>query len=220
MPRHGLTRCALAALLSAVTACVSVPLPLTSHREVSGREITRGDVGGLSVGRSTRVEVMAKLGPPTLDWSAERTLVYSWADRRSRYALSSRPTAPLTLDEIDEGTRRHLLALQFDARDRLLRAAELREDSVHGPAPGLHEWVRSGLREQLAALVPGTATRADVRSALGEPRHDRPRPNTAIYQWENVNLLVLVVYDDAGRLLGQREVSRALVAQRSAGRKD
>lgn len=139
MMLHGIARHALVALLPALAACVSLPLPLARDREVTGREVTNDELRGFRIGHTTREEIESTLGEPAVDWAAERTLAYGWTSRRARYALSSRASAPLVVDRVDEGRRRHGVAFQFDPGGRLLRMESMREAATHPPAPGLHE---------------------------------------------------------------------------------
>lgn len=75
----------------------------------------------------------------------------------------------------------------------------------------------AGLRAELAALAPGIAKREDVRALLGPPQHPNLRPRADLYVWNNVDLVVLVRYDDAGLLLERRETSRALITAPGGG---
>jgi outer membrane protein assembly factor BamE (lipoprotein component of BamABCDE complex) len=203
----------LAAAIPALHACVALPVPFSQQREVQGQEVTRLDVLRLSPGRTTRSEVIALLGKPVLQWSAERTLVYAWSARQSRTVLVSNQKQPLGFDQVHDGTKAHEVALQFDARDQLLRIRNVVEDTVGHDHASLHQWVVDGLMAQTASLGPGIASRADVMALLGSPRYRHEDNALEVYEWDNVNLLLQFSYDASGRVIDKRKIAKPVVLQ-------
>jgi outer membrane protein assembly factor BamE (lipoprotein component of BamABCDE complex) len=203
----------LVATLPALHACVALPVPFSQQREVQGQEVTRLDALRLSPGRTTRSEVIALLGKPTLQWDAERTLVYTWSARQSRTVLVSNQKQPLGFDQVHDGTKAHEVALQFDARDRLLRIRNVVEDTVGHNHASLHQWVVDGLMAQTASLGPGIASRADVLAVLGSPRYRHEDNALEVYEWDNVNLLLQFSYDASGRVIDKRKIAKPVVLQ-------
>jgi len=211
MQKHHIRAALLAAALPALHACMALTVPFSQQREVAGQEVTRLAALRLSPGRTTRSEVVARLGKPSLQWSAERTLVYTWSARESRAVLVSNPGRPLGFERVHDGTRAHQLALQFDADDRLLRVRNVLEDTVgHQPA-SLHQWVVDGLRARAAPLEPRVSTRTDVHARLGEPRYRRDDSSAEVYEWADVNLLLQFAYDAHGRVTDKREIAKPVV---------
>ena len=213
------------AALPVLHACMALPMPFTQQREVAGREVSGLAALRLSPGRTTRSEVVSLLGEPSVQWDAERVLVYNWSVRESRIVLVSNQKQPLGFDQVNDGTKAHQVALQFDVHDRLLRVRNVVEDTVGHQHPSLHQWVVDGLLEQTAPLEPGVATRADVLALLGSASYVHESGEREVYEWSNVNLLLQFAYDADGRVLGKREIAKPAVlledyALNTAGRTD
>ena len=213
------------AALPALHACMALPMPFSQQREVAGREVSGLAALRLSPGRTTRSEVVSLLGEPSVQWDAERVLVYNWSVRESRIVLVSNQKQPLGFDQVNDGTKAHQVALQFDVHDRLLRVRNVVEDTVGHQHPSLHQWVVDGLLEQTAPLEPGVATRADVLALLGSASYVHESGEREVYEWSNVNLLLQFAYDADGRVLGKREIAKPAVLQEdyalnTAGRTD
>ncbi len=201
------------AALPALHACMALPVPFSQQREVEGQEVSRLAALRLSPGRTTRSEVVALLGEPSVQWDAERVLVYDWAARESRTVLVSNQQQPLGFDQVHDGTKAHQVALQFDVHDRLLRVRNVVEDTVGHQHASLHQWVVDGLVEQTAPLEPGVATRADVLALLGSASYRHEDRDREVYEWSNVNLLLQFAYDAHGRVIGKREIAKPVVLQ-------
>lgn len=213
MLRRRIRTTLLAAALPALHACMALPVPFSQQREVEGQEVTRLAALRLSPGRTTRTEVVSLLGEPSVQWDAERVLVYNWAARESRTVLVSNQNQPLGFDQVHDGTKAHQVALQFDAHGRLLRVRNVVEDTVGHQHASLHQWVVDGLVEQTAPLEPGVATRADVLALLGSPSYRHEDRDREVYEWSNVNLLLQFTYDANGRVIEQREIAKPVVLQ-------
>ena len=215
----------LVTALPALHACMALPVPFSHQREVAGQEVSRLDALRLSTGRTTRSEVVSLLGEPSVQWDAERVLAYDWSVRESRIVLVSNQKQPLGFDQVNDGTKAHQVALQFDVHDRLLRVRNVVEDTVGHQHPSLHQWVVDGLVGQTAPLEPGVATRADVVALLGSASYVHESGEREVYEWSNVNLLLQFTYDANGRVLGKREIAKPAVlledyALNTAGRAD
>ncbi len=87
------------AALPALHACVALPMPFSRQREVAGQEVSGLAALRLSPGRTTRSEVLSLLGEPSVQWNAERVLVYNWSVRESRIVLVSNQKQPLGFDQ-------------------------------------------------------------------------------------------------------------------------
>lgn len=97
--RVGLALVMLAPWL-AVTGCVPVKVASSSDPPLAGRKVTPEGMAFIKPSITTREEVIAKLGPPTLDLSELRTLAYVWIDLKEQWVgiFPFLGTAPRTAD--------------------------------------------------------------------------------------------------------------------------
>jgi hypothetical protein len=85
----------------AVTGCVPVHVASSSDPPLAGRRIKSDDVAFIKPRITSREEVIAKLGPPRVDLSDPRTLVYVWIEPKEQWVgiiPTGLATAPRTAD--------------------------------------------------------------------------------------------------------------------------
>jgi hypothetical protein len=85
----------------AVTGCVPVQVASSSDPPLAGQRIKPDDITFIKPGVTSREEVIAKLGPPTVDLSDLRTLVYVWIELKEQWVgviPFGVATAPRTAD--------------------------------------------------------------------------------------------------------------------------
>ncbi len=103
----------LAACLFALTGCVSVTVPLTAT--VTGQKIKPADLHWVRLHQTTRQEVMANWGGPTIMLYDERVFGYAWTlDRTTEWQRGGEAG-------IWEHLARWSLFFAYDAQDRITR---------------------------------------------------------------------------------------------------
>ena len=100
-----------------LTSCVPVHVASSSDPPLAGQRIKPDDITFIKAGITSREEVIAKLGPPTVDLSDLRTLVYVWIELKEQWVgviPLGVATAPRTADLA--------LLVALDENNRVVRA--------------------------------------------------------------------------------------------------
>lgn len=120
------TRFALIALLLTIlqTGCVGLVVPVPSDGRTYGKVITSDDVKFIVCGRTTRAEVIARLGSHFRDSPRLPVLAYSWEKSATGWAWG---VASLgeggALGSCFENSRWRAYLIKFDSADRVSCAA-------------------------------------------------------------------------------------------------
>lgn len=115
-------RSLLSCLAAAVLAgCIVLPIPQGEGEVTEGREITPERAGTVEVGRTSRAEVLQRLGEPAAIWVDRRVFVYAW-DRAHLKVLWVVAGPYAAAGGLEDVPTHYVLLLQFDETDHLVRA--------------------------------------------------------------------------------------------------
>jgi len=138
--RPPLRRALLASLGAlALAGCVMLPLPQDNGAITEGREIAAERSATLELGRTTRPEVLERLGEPSAIWEERRLLVYAW-DRvhwKLLVILAARTGAAGGIFDLPT---HYMLLVQFDADGRVSRAERCERPGLTRFGAFLREW--------------------------------------------------------------------------------
>jgi hypothetical protein len=132
-------------LLLPLSACIVLPVPLGEGHISAGREVSRESQGSLSVGSTTRAEVLARLGEPSAVWDDAGVVVYDW-DRVQWLLLWMVAGAGRAATGGMELPVHHMLLLQFGAAGILQRAEHAERPAGVGYGAFLRTWAARGDR--------------------------------------------------------------------------
>lgn len=140
MLRLRFLRAAQAALaVLALAGCVMLPLPQGNGPVTEGREIAAERSATIELGRTTRPEVLERLGEPTATWEARRLFVYAWD--RVHWKLLVILAGPATAaGGIFDLPTHYMLLVQFDADGRVSRAERCERPGLTRFGAFLREW--------------------------------------------------------------------------------
>ena len=111
----------VAVLLAALGLAGCIPIPIPMNKVTSGTEITAEETAVIELGETTRQQIAARLGPPTLVWAEKRVIVYEWAKQRLMLLLLG-----YHWDAAIPSISRHRLLIEFDEADRVRRHGYVR----------------------------------------------------------------------------------------------
>jgi len=126
-------------VVSVAVGCVMVPVDFGSDEPLYGNEISPTKLDSLKIGQSTKEEVGALMGRPTIDLQEYRLLAYVWVFDTARWLVISGFGTPTV--QVAES---HIVFLAFDERDVLIAKAR-------GQTPGLFGSVMESARDWMVA---------------------------------------------------------------------
>ena len=127
--------------LLALSGCLILPIPLSGDRVVSGVRVEVEQVDALLPGVTSRAEVLARIGPPTVHWRDARVFVYEWETLDAVVIWAFGACSGGAAGALDI-TGDHALIMQFDARGMLQRREVVEPWSDYGAF--LESWVANG----------------------------------------------------------------------------
>lgn len=119
--------------------CGTVSLPLGKGEVTEGREITAESAGAIEIGRTSRDDLLLRLGEPAAIWADQRIFVYAW-DRVSWKFLWVSGDGDSGGVGLADAPRHHMLLIQFDMADRVSRAERCVRPAQIGYGAFLREW--------------------------------------------------------------------------------
>lgn len=120
--------------LLATMGCVVVPIPATGKKVISGSRVETNDVSFIQPGKTTRWELIQRLGPPGRFYNDLLVATYPW-QTASLYVAWAIFVPDVGAGDVEAVAKTHLFLVQFDACDRVVR----------------HEFVRQGRSASLRA---------------------------------------------------------------------
>lgn len=123
----------------ALAGCIVLPIPQGEGEVTEGREITPERAASVELGRTSRAEVLERLGEPTAIWLDRRVFVYAW-DRvhlKVLWIAAARYTAAGGLEDVPT---HYVLLLQFDETDHVVRAERCVRPLLSEYGAFLAEW--------------------------------------------------------------------------------
>lgn len=123
-------------------SCVMLPLPTSEDRVLTGKQVTEEQLLFLTSGKTTKQEVLERLGSPRVIWEDARVYVYNWQMRQGILFLAwgAYYTGGFGMKDIP---RHYLLLIRFDEQDQVRRFERTVCPLHRSYADCLREWVES-----------------------------------------------------------------------------
>jgi len=122
-----------------MVGCVAVPIPQGEGEVTEGREITAEGARAIEIGRTSRGEVLDRLGEPAAIWAEQRVFVYAWDRVHMKLLWAAGGGYSGAVGVLDVPTH-YMLLLQFDLNDRVSRAERCVRPALTRYGTFLREW--------------------------------------------------------------------------------
>jgi outer membrane protein assembly factor BamE (lipoprotein component of BamABCDE complex) len=121
--------------------CIIVPIPTTEDKILAGRPVNEAQLSFLAPKITTREKVVEHLGNPDIIWEDARVVIYNWEMRQGIlfWAAGAYYSGGAGMKDI---TRHHLLLIQFDEQDKVLRFSRTTRPLTQSYADFLREWLK------------------------------------------------------------------------------
>lgn len=135
--RRALAGTALAATALLIGGCLYVPTP--NGRTIEGSEVKDDDLSFLKPGVTTKAEVTAQFGNPTMFWRDENIFVYRWVRREGVlvWAVAAGYSGSFGAADIPQELA---FLLKFDRDDRLVGSEIVKRPMLKSYGEFLLEW--------------------------------------------------------------------------------
>jgi hypothetical protein len=102
------------------TGCILLPLPSQERKVLAGTPVTEKQLAFLAPNVTTKSEVIARLSSPDVIWEEARLFAYNWVVQQGTlvWAVFGVYSSAAGTADIP---KRHMLLIQFDDQDRVLR---------------------------------------------------------------------------------------------------
>ena len=122
-------------------SCILLPIPTGEDKILAGRPVTEAQLSFLVPKITTREEVVEHLGTPDIIWEDAQVFIYNWEMRQGIlfWAAGAYYSGGAGMKDI---TRHHLLLIQFDEQDRVLRFSRTTRPLTQSYADFLREWLK------------------------------------------------------------------------------
>jgi hypothetical protein len=107
-------------LALALTGCIPIVYPVPPAGPVRGRPVSSDDTGFITPHKTTRAEVLARLGPATRECVRLPALAYSWERPATGFGYVIFGTPGVASGEMERSTWRAFFVV-FDEHDVVLR---------------------------------------------------------------------------------------------------
>lgn len=127
----------LAALALMPSGCVYIPTP--NGEAVEGREVRDEDLAFMTPGTTTKDEVIAHFGNPTMFWRDENILIYRWVKRKGvvLWAVAAGYSASFGAADVPQELA---FLLKFDGDDRFVNSEIVEKPISESYGDFLREW--------------------------------------------------------------------------------
>ncbi len=127
---------ALLALLFLAPSCLFIPVP---EKCVSGEEVTPEELSSIEPGKTTKSEIIERLGNPDVLWLDENIFAYNW---KTVWAIMPWFVAGgyQAAGGIEEFTKDYVLLIQFDQNDSVARFERLKRSMFTSYGAMLKSW--------------------------------------------------------------------------------
>jgi hypothetical protein len=142
--------CVIAAPLAAVFLCGCVPIPLSEPKVLAGKEVSLEQLEFLTPGVTTKAEVIARLGQPSVVWEDARVMTYDWEMRWGVlvWAVGGYGVGYAGITDIPT---HHLLLMEFDDAWRLRRSERVVREERTPYSECLLQW-KAGIHPASASV--------------------------------------------------------------------
>ena len=183
---RGVASCCVSFAIALLLAGCVLPIPTPEHKVLEGVPVTAEQLDfvarGVEPNVTTRDEVLARLGTPSVIWEDARVYAYRWDMRQGVLvwavagAGAGAGVSPAGFGRTDI-PRHHLVLVQLDAQDRVVRAEHVTRPLTQTYGDFLKRWA--------GIAMPAHASNAVVLMRLqclvaGQPRPVFPNDP---YQW-------------------------------------
>lgn len=137
--RHHLFTIMLSATLT-LAGCIVLPIPTGEDKVLAGTPVADEQLAFLAPGRTTKAEVVERLGQPGVVWEDARVFVYRWDLRQGilLWAVGAHVTGGFGKTDLPS---HHQLLIQFDEDERVQRFEHQKRPSGTSLADSIREWL-------------------------------------------------------------------------------
>jgi hypothetical protein len=119
-----------------------VPIPTKENKILAGKPVHGEQLAFLTTKRTTKKEVIERLGSPSIIWEDARVLAYSWEMRQGIlfWAAGTYYSGAAGMKDIP---KHYLLLIRFDEKDRVQRFSRTVRPLTQSYSDFLKEWLKN-----------------------------------------------------------------------------
>lgn len=135
------------------TGCVLLPMPVEERKVLAGKPVTEEQLAFLTIGATTKNEVMTRLGSPDVIWEEARLFAYNWEMRQGilLWAVGAYYSGAAGMSDIP---KHYVLIIQFDDQNRVQRFDRAVRPPFQSYGDFLKEWVGASGKKTSERLNP------------------------------------------------------------------